>query len=148
MHALKLLCYNSNISDITWAMTLKLGMTVDLWTAYMLILVSMNLTLLQGHSGSADEKNQRWIISATNQVSLISIERARPFFIFFFFLLHGLDLENMYIYVYDLAVLFKFRLVVWFQCKLLSYAFTRRVLRLMRSRAWASRLSSLGDFFR
>ena len=40
------------------AMTFKPGMTVDLWMAYILMLVLMTLTLMQGHSGSAEEKNQ------------------------------------------------------------------------------------------
>ena len=31
-------------------------MTVDVCMAYMLMLVSMTLTLMQGHSGLADEK--------------------------------------------------------------------------------------------
>ena len=40
-------------------MALKLGMTVDLdlCMAYMLILGSVNLSLTQGHSGSAEENN-------------------------------------------------------------------------------------------
>ena len=44
---------------------------LDYWktrrAALFLILVSMNLTLMQGHSGSAKAKNQRWIISTTKQ---------------------------------------------------------------------------------
>ena len=35
-------------------MAFKLGMTADLCTAYMLMLVSMTLTLMQGHSGLAE----------------------------------------------------------------------------------------------
>ena len=31
-------------------------MTVDLYVAYMLMLILMTLTLMQGHSGSAKEK--------------------------------------------------------------------------------------------
>ena len=42
-------------------------MTVDLWMPYMLMLVSITLTLMQGHSGSAMAKNQRCMISATKQ---------------------------------------------------------------------------------
>ena len=34
-------------------MAFKLGMTVDVCMAYMLTLVSMTFTLMQGHSGSA-----------------------------------------------------------------------------------------------
>ena len=47
------------------AIAFKPGMTVDLLTPYMLILVSMTLTLMQGHSGSAKAKNQRCMLSAT-----------------------------------------------------------------------------------
>ena len=49
--------YDCNISDNSWAVGFKLGMTVDLYMAYMLMLVSMTLTLIQGHSGSAEENN-------------------------------------------------------------------------------------------
>ena len=38
-------------------MAFKLGMTVDLRMAYILLLFSMTLTLMQGHSCSAEEKN-------------------------------------------------------------------------------------------
>ena len=38
-------------------MAFKLGMTVDLCMAYMLMLVSMTLTLIQGHNGSTEENN-------------------------------------------------------------------------------------------
>ena len=41
-------------------MAFKLDMTVDLSTAYMLMLVAMTSALLQGHSGSADENNKLW----------------------------------------------------------------------------------------
>ena len=40
-------------------MAFNLGMTVDVDMAYMLLLVSMTLTLKQGHSGPAKAKNQR-----------------------------------------------------------------------------------------
>ena len=55
---------NSNISDSIYAMALKLGMTVDLYMAYMLMLISM--TLMQDHSGSAKAK-KRWIIYTIKQ---------------------------------------------------------------------------------
>ena len=42
-------------------------MTVDLWMPYMLILVLMTLTLMLSHSGLAKAKNQRCMLSATNQ---------------------------------------------------------------------------------
>ena len=48
-----------NISDSTYAFTFKLGMTVDAWMTYMLILVLMTLTLMQGHSVSEHAKHQR-----------------------------------------------------------------------------------------
>ena len=42
------------------AMAFKLGMTVDLCImGYMLMLVTMTLTLAQGHSGSAKANHQR-----------------------------------------------------------------------------------------
>ena len=46
-------------------MALILCMTVDLYMAY--ILISMTLTLMQGHSGLAGEHFQRLIISTTKQ---------------------------------------------------------------------------------
>ena len=50
---------NSNILDNISAMQLRLGMTVDLYIAYVpLILVSMILTSMQGHSASPKRKNQ------------------------------------------------------------------------------------------
>ena len=55
-------------------MAFNRGMTIDLCMAYMLRLVTMNLTLMQGHSGLADDKLQRWIISTTKQA--ISIKHA------------------------------------------------------------------------
>ena len=39
-------------------MASKLGMAVDLCTAYMLMLVAITLALMQGHSGSANAKYQ------------------------------------------------------------------------------------------
>ena len=57
------LYYNSNILGSISAMAFKLGMSVDWRMAYMLMLVSMTLPLMQGHSGLAKAKDQRWIIS-------------------------------------------------------------------------------------
>ena len=50
-------------------MAFKLGMKVDLCMGYNVILmvVSMTLTLMHGHSGSADKQIQLWIISTTKQ---------------------------------------------------------------------------------
>ena len=39
-------------------MAFKLSMTVDLYMAYMFMLVSVTLTLMPGHSESAEAKNQ------------------------------------------------------------------------------------------
>ena len=47
------LYYNSNISGNSLAISFNFGMTVDLCVPYMLMLVSMTLTLKQGHSGLA-----------------------------------------------------------------------------------------------
>ena len=67
-------------------MAFKLGMTVDLCMAYnMLMLVLMTLTLMQGHSGSAEEQIQRATISTTKQV--ISINLATTV---------GYDFEHVY----------------------------------------------------
>ena len=57
------LYFNSNISDNISAMAFKLGMKVDLCMGYILMVMSMTLTLIQGHSGSAEGKIQLWIIS-------------------------------------------------------------------------------------
>ena len=54
-------------------MAFKLGMTVDLCMAYVLILVLMTLTLMQGHSGLAKAKNQHWMLSATKQAISIKL---------------------------------------------------------------------------
>ena len=48
-----------------WTMILKLGLTVDLCMTYLLMLVTMTLTLMQGHSGLEMANIQCWIISAT-----------------------------------------------------------------------------------
>ena len=39
----------------------------------MLMLMSMNLTLMQGDNGSANAKHQRWIISTTKQATSIKL---------------------------------------------------------------------------
>ena len=62
-----------NILDYIYTITFKLGMTVDLWVPYMLMLVSITLTLMQGRSGSAMAKIQRWIISTTKQATSINL---------------------------------------------------------------------------
>ena len=49
------LYYNRNISDNISAMAFNLGMTINVCMTYMLILVSVTLTLMQDHSGSEYE---------------------------------------------------------------------------------------------
>ena len=63
------LYYNSQISD----MVSKLSMTVDLCIAYLLILILMTLTLMQGHSGSAHNEIWGLIISTTRQATRIKL---------------------------------------------------------------------------
>ena len=58
-----------NISDN--AITFKLGMTVDLWMPYMLVLIT--LTLMLRHSGLAKAKSQRCMLSATKQAINIKL---------------------------------------------------------------------------
>ena len=48
-------------------------MTVDLFMAYLLMLVSMTLTLMQGHSGSTKANIQCWIISTAKQATSITL---------------------------------------------------------------------------
>ena len=48
-------------------MAFKPGMTVDICMAYMLMDVSMTLTLMQGHIGQAKAKYQRKIITKTTK---------------------------------------------------------------------------------
>ena len=42
-------------------------MKVDLWVGYILMVILMTLTLMQGRSGSAEERIQLWIISTFKQ---------------------------------------------------------------------------------
>ena len=51
-------------------------MTVDLRMAYKPMLMSITLTLMQGHSGSAKTKNVRWFIVTTTGKQAISIQFA------------------------------------------------------------------------
>ena len=48
-------------------MAFKLGMKVALCMGYIVVVVSMTLTLMQGHSGSSEGENQICIISTTKQ---------------------------------------------------------------------------------
>ena len=48
-------------------------MTVDLWMPYMLMLVLMTLTLMQGYGGLTKAKNQRCMLSATKQAISIKL---------------------------------------------------------------------------
>ena len=49
---------------------------------YILMLVAMTLTLMQGHNGSAKDKNQRWIISTTKQARSITLATTLGHFFF------------------------------------------------------------------
>ena len=73
-------------------MEFKLGMKEDLCMAYILMLVSMTLTLMQGHSASAEEVNQCSIICTTKQV--INIKLATT--VRYFLLDVDCDFENVY----------------------------------------------------
>ena len=66
-------------------------------------LVSITLTLMQGHSGSAKEnnKNQRWLLSETNQA--IGIQLATTVGLFFF--LRDSDFGNVYIIIIIMNIL-------------------------------------------
>ena len=65
-------------------------MTVHSCMACMLMLVSMGLTLMQGHSGSATAKHQRCIISTTKQAISIKLTTTVGHFSSDF------DFENVY----------------------------------------------------
>ena len=55
-------------------MTFKLSMAVDASMAYMLMFVSMTVTLKkQGYSGSTEATNKRWIISTTKPAVCIKL---------------------------------------------------------------------------
>ena len=49
-------------------MAFKLSMKVDLCMGYMLMVILVTLTLMQGHSDSAEEQIQLLIILTTKQV--------------------------------------------------------------------------------
>ena len=90
-----------------WHLNLALTMTVALCMLWILILVT--LTMMKGHSGSADDKIQHWIILTTKQViETLNFHKGRPFF------LHYLDFENIYKLIqklpkaYGLTILFLF----------------------------------------
>ena len=74
-------------------------MTLDLWMPYyMLMLVLMTFTLMQGHSGSAKANNQCCMLSATKQAItkyyIISIKLAKT--VGHFLCDHDLDFANVY----------------------------------------------------
>ena len=54
-------------------MAFKLGLNVDLCMGYLLMVVLMTLTLMQGHSDSAEENIKLWIISTTKQAIHIKL---------------------------------------------------------------------------
>ena len=82
-----------NISDNIYAITFKLGMTIDLWMAYMLMAALMTLTLMQGHSGSGKAKNQLCMLSATEQTISIKLATRVGHF------LRDLDFDFGYVYM-------------------------------------------------
>ena len=65
-------------------------MMVDLWMSYMLMLNLMTLTLMQGHSGSGNVKNQCCLLSATKQAIRIKLATTVSHF------LNDLDFANVY----------------------------------------------------
>ena len=58
---------------LTEAITFKLGMTADLRMPCVLMLVWMTLTLMQGHSGSANAQIKSVLLSATKQAISIKL---------------------------------------------------------------------------
>ena len=93
-------------------------MTVDLRMPYMRMLVSMNLTLMQGHSGSAKaHKNQRFECSRqlSKQRAFKTCYNARPFFFFFYFYttLTAKRLYGLTIFVSALPPTTRCRLEAW-----------------------------------
>ena len=92
------LCYNSNnnILDSIYAKAFTRGMTVDSCMADLSAqAVSMNLTLMQGRSGSAMTTIQCLMISTTKQATSIEVvTTARLAFLILF--VCGLDFENVY----------------------------------------------------
>ena len=72
-------------------MTFKLGMMVDLWMPYMP--VSMTLTLMQCHSGSAKANDQRFMLSVTKQAISIKLSTTVGHF------LRDLDLDFANVYM-------------------------------------------------
>ena len=102
-----------------------LGMNVDLCMAYMLMLVSMILTLMQSHSGSAKYKIQCWIISTTKQAIIIIPATMVGH------LLRDLDFENVYTAGPTCFFLFFFPSV--------CHYFPRETKIVLFKRRWASR---------
>ena len=88
-------------------------MTIDLWMPYMLMLLLTNMTLMQGHSGSARPTNQICMLSATTQA--ISIKLAIMVALFFFLssLKKNLTLILQTL-IYGLTTLFVFLFIVSF----------------------------------
>ena len=84
----------------------NLGMTVDLWMPYMLRLVLMTLTLMQGHSWSAKAKNQCCMHLATKQVISIKLATTVGHF------LHDLDHDFTIVYMACSACLFSWVLLI------------------------------------
>ena len=77
-------------------------MTVGLWMPNMLTLVLMTVTLMQGHSGSAKEKIQRCMLSATKQAITIKLATTVGHF------LRDLDLDFANVYGWTIFFFFPF----------------------------------------
>ena len=54
-------------------MAFTFGMTIDLCMRHVFMLVSITLTLLQDHSGLAEDKNQLYIFSTIKQVIFVKL---------------------------------------------------------------------------
>ena len=83
----------SIISETVLAIPIKFALKIVRLKVYMAnlpMLVSMPLTLMQGHSGSPKANNQRCILSATKQA--IRLKHATTVGHF----LHDLDFTNVY----------------------------------------------------
>ena len=91
------------LSYYSISITLKLGLPVDLWMPNILMLVSITLTLMQGHSELAKATIQRCVLSATKQARSIKLATTVGNF------LHdlGLDFANVYNLAIMLIVIFE-----------------------------------------
>ena len=72
-------------------MAFQLGMTVDLCMAYLLVLILMTLTLVQGHSGSANANKSALNYLENKQATSITLATTVGHY------LRDLEFENVYI---------------------------------------------------